>query len=666
MPGRRRIFHASDSAPRRRDFMPELTILTNRELKLLLFGGKGGVGKTTCASATALMMSRHNPGSRFLLVSTDPAHSLTDSFADALPPPNLKILELNAQESLSTFKQKHAWKLREIAARGTFLDEDDIGQFLDLSLPGLDELMAFLEITRLVDEQSYECIVVDTAPTGHTLRLLEMPELIKKWLGALDALLAKHRYMKMVFSNSCSHDELDSFLDEMLASISGMEALLQDPARCRFIPVMLADAMSVRETFTLVDELYRLNMTISDIVVNRIYPDNNCPACAGGRSGQMKEMADLLNTKNGSRFAFWGVPFYPAEIRGRWLDSLWDGVAPLSRITMPALKAGDPQVIGVESAPEIPSAEATLLIFAGKGGVGKTTLACATAVRLAQDYPGKEILLFSTDPAHSLSACLDMPVGAKPTRLFPGLTAMEIDARAEFQELKSQYSIELQQFLKSILKNMDLTFDRSVMEKILDLVPSGLNEVMALTRVIALLAHGKYDLIVLDSAPTGHLIRILELPELFDQWLKVFFGLLLKYRKVFRLPELSMRLVEMSKDLKKLKSLLVDPARAALYVVAIPAEMALEETKDLMAACKRMRIHVPALFLNLATRTAECSLCAALNQRESFVRRRFERTFPTLHHTLIYRDGELRGLSQLNRLGRDLYQTPLEAVAHGH
>ena len=106
------------------------------------------------ATATALMISRHHPGSHFLLVSTDPAHSLSDSLADdCLLPPNLKILELNAREALAEFKQKHAWKLREIATRGTFFDEDDISQFLDLSLPGLDELMAFLEITSMISMQ---------------------------------------------------------------------------------------------------------------------------------------------------------------------------------------------------------------------------------------------------------------------------------------------------------------------------------------------------------------------------------------------------------------------------------------------------------------------------------------------------------------------------------
>jgi arsenite-transporting ATPase len=90
-------------------------------LQLLIFGGKGGVGKTTCATAAALRLAARSPQSSFLLVSTDPAHSLADSLADLVPPRNLKVLELNPQEYLLDFKKKHHDKLREIASRGTFL-----------------------------------------------------------------------------------------------------------------------------------------------------------------------------------------------------------------------------------------------------------------------------------------------------------------------------------------------------------------------------------------------------------------------------------------------------------------------------------------------------------------------------------------------------------------
>ena len=224
-------------------------------LQLLLFGGKGGVGKTTAAAATALALASRHPGRAILLVSTDPAHSLLDSFAGAKPPANLTVLELDAQLYLREFKEKNRQRLMAIAARGTFLDEEDIDRFLELSLPGLDELMGFLEINRWVKAGTYAEIVMDTAPTGHTLRLMQMPEQMTAWLGALDALLAKHRYMKKVFHGAYERDDLDHFIEGLAAAVKEMGQLLQDHHRCRFVPVMLAEAMSIEETLDLLREL---------------------------------------------------------------------------------------------------------------------------------------------------------------------------------------------------------------------------------------------------------------------------------------------------------------------------------------------------------------------------------------------------------------------------
>jgi arsenite-transporting ATPase len=632
-------------------------------VRLMFFGGKGGVGKTTCATAAALRLALDYPRSSFLLISTDPAHSLSDSIGGSSLPCNVKTLELDAQACLATFKEKHNGKLREIASRGTFLDDEDISQFLDLSLPGLDELMAFLEISRWVEEWSYDCIVVDSAPTGHTLRLLALPELIGKWLEALDALLAKHRYMKQLFSRTYHHDELDSFLSELSGSVKEMETLLSDSTRCRFIPVMLAEALSIHETAALVNELKRLQVPITDIVVNKLYPEGGCPVCEDQRLHQMMELGNLPEKL--AEYPLWGLPLYPQEVRGvRLLDEFWQGAFTLKSVHSKIVNRQSSIVNYqsylnpfIEAPVDLPSPEMTLLLFAGKGGVGKTTLGCATALRMAWELGDKEVFLFSTDPAHSLSACLDAQIGPRPTRLIPGLTAMEIDSQAEFQTLKDQYAEELEGFLGAISPHLDLTFDREVMERLMDLSPPGLDEVIALTLAMEFLAQGKYDFFILDSAPTGHLIRLLELPELIDQWLKVFFGLFLKYKRIFRLPKVSQRLVQMSKELKYLRLMLHDPNRSALYAVTILTEMAFQETKDLLETCDRMGVNVPRLFINLATAFTDCPLCAALSRNEERVREKLQRDFPHIHQTLVYRQGEPRGIERLWDLGKALYQS---------
>jgi len=149
--------------------------LSDGNIRLLLFGGKGGVGKTTASASTALELALRHLERSLLLVSTDPAHSLQDSFSGAQPPPNLKVLELDAQAYLHDFQEKNRQRLREIASRGTFLDEEDINRFMELSLPGMDELMAFLKISRWVKEGTYDGIIMDTAPTGHTCASWKCP-----------------------------------------------------------------------------------------------------------------------------------------------------------------------------------------------------------------------------------------------------------------------------------------------------------------------------------------------------------------------------------------------------------------------------------------------------------------------------------------------------------
>ena len=233
-------------------------------LRLLLFGGKGGVGKTTCAAAAALHLAQQHPERAYLLVSTDPAHSLADCFADSAPPDNLTLREVDPQESLARFKAQHEAHLRTIALRGTFLDQTDVGQLLDLSVPGLDEVMALLEIAAWVKAERYCTIVVDTAPAGHTLRLLALPLLMQQWLSALDTMLAKHRYMTRLYRGSYSKDAVDLYLEQTAEELKHLWTLLRAPERCRFVPVMLAEALSLHVTQVLLAELERLGLGVRD------------------------------------------------------------------------------------------------------------------------------------------------------------------------------------------------------------------------------------------------------------------------------------------------------------------------------------------------------------------------------------------------------------------
>ena len=628
----------------------------NCHLRLLFFGGKGGVGKTTSATATAVNLANKYPQKSILLASSDPAHSLKDCLGEYSPPSNLTVLEMDAEEYLADFKEKYSERLREIALRGTFLDDDDINSFLDLSLPGLDELMAFLEISRWIEENRYDCIVMDTAPTGHTLRLLGMPSLIKDWLAALDSMLAKHRYMKRLFRGTYKPDVLDDFLLGISNSVQQLELLLSDSVRCRFVPVMLAETLSGNETKRLLKELYQAKIPISDIVVNNLYPDDNgCPVCSDKRIQQNQMLEGFV--KSLSAISLWGIPQYSVEIRGKEaLDTFWDKVFPLDIPLVSSAKLPSYLPPSVVNAGNPPSPELEFLFFAGKGGVGKTTIACATALRMAQDFSDKNILIFSTDPAHSLADCFDIKIGGTPTEVIPGLTALEIDAEEEFNVLKNQYANELEELFNRVSSHLDIAFDREVMERVLDLAPPGLDEVMALTRIMELHEEGKYDIFVFDSAPTGHFLKLLESPEIISQWLKAFFSLFLKYKQIFKLPAFSQRLVQISKDLKKMRTLLQSGTRTNVYAVSILTEMAFRETKDLIAACEvGLDIQVPVCFLNLVTPDVDCQFCNARSSQEEEIREAFKSTFASKQQTIVYRQTEPRCLTQLIALGAVLY-----------
>jgi arsenite-transporting ATPase len=116
--------------------------------------------------------------------------------------------------------------------------------------------------------------------------------------------------------------------------------------------------------------------------------------------------------------------------------------------------------------------------------------------------------------------------------------------------------------------------------------------------------------------------------------------------------------VEISKALKRLRALLADPARCALYGVAILTDMAFEETKDLLAACQRMQVNAPVLFLNLATPPGDCRLCSALRRRETVIKQKIRQAFPAAAQVVVYRRGEPRGLAHLGELGHLLYAAP--------
>jgi arsenite-transporting ATPase len=232
--------------------------------RILLIGGKGGVGKTTIAIAAALHLAKTRD---VVLFTTDPASNLDDILRNpATPQPRNPAIEaLNAEQLYSRFLAKNLDAFLEIGDRGTYLDKEELRRFFELSLPGADELMAWMRIGELAEKNPSSTIVVDTAPTGHTLRMLGAAEHFRQLAAALDSMQAKHRDMVRQLTRRNVRDDIDKFLEELEAQARRRRELLATSGA--FVPVFLSEPWVVEQTRRLIDEV---GLFVPFAVLNRV------------------------------------------------------------------------------------------------------------------------------------------------------------------------------------------------------------------------------------------------------------------------------------------------------------------------------------------------------------------------------------------------------------
>jgi arsenite-transporting ATPase len=645
--------------------------------RYVFFGGKGGTGKTTAAAATALaLLDAARAGESLLLFSTDPAHSLSDSLGVEIgdrtalvarrgrrvDAPRLFAREMDAARALDAFKEQHRAVLAEIADRGTILDEADINDLLDLSLPGMDEVMALFELSEVERGGDFARVVVDTAPSGHTSRMLRLPEVFARWVGALDVMSEKHRYMVAHFARGrVREDEVDLFLRDLAARVAAVRAMLFDPARASFVLVTTPEAMAFEETVRYFKSLSAEGAPVTDLVVNRVERERaDCPFCHA-RTRMQSRWLDKL-TKEFKTLRQHRVPLFPSEVRGakalrEFASVLWRGASssPTVRegVRLPSKRMTDdirpPSRSGFSLEPR------RLVIFGGKGGVGKTTSAASYALAVAEEGESARVLIFSTDPAHSLSDSFDEQVGELKEGVAgaSNLDAMEIDPAARFEELKERYRRWTDELFESLTggSRWEVQFDREAMRELVALAPPGIDEIAALSTVSDLIDEGRYTTIVLDTAPTGHLLRFLELPEVALAWVRTFIKLLLKYKNVVRWGGVAEELVALSKSIKRVAALLTDAASCEFVGVAIPERMSLEETARLAARLEALRVPTRRLVVNnvLTEEAARaCDFCAARRRSQTPVVEEFRRRLPGVELFLApERPGEVRGRESL-------------------
>lgn len=296
-----------------------LTGLADDALKLILFGGKGGVGKTTCAASAGVLLAQEF---KTLLLSADPAHSISDSLGQPVGDSirevkgvgGLSALEMDAEKSLAGFKAEYESEIKEILDTSTNLDRDDIESVFALSIPGLDEVMGFKTITDLMGEGRFDKYIVDCAPTGHALRLLTMPQLLDDWVKILAKLRWKYRYVVKTFSGQYAPDQADDFLMNMKRTVKRIEELLRDPGRCEFIAVTIPEEMAVQETARLIRSLGEYGVTVKQLVINNVVAPQDCAFCRARRQEQEVHIGRIRRSFKNLKTTI--ATLQPHEVRG--------------------------------------------------------------------------------------------------------------------------------------------------------------------------------------------------------------------------------------------------------------------------------------------------------------------------------------------------------------
>lgn len=268
-------------------------------MNLILFGGKGGVGKTTCASSAGLYFARK--GFKTLIICTDPAHSLADSLEQTVGEEikrvkgvdNLNALEVNSEKALNAFKQEYEDEIKHILDTSTQLDKEDIEAMFNLPVPGLDELMGFKTIIDLIEKAQFDKYIVDTAPTGHALRLLNSPYLIDDWIKVMAKMRWKYRFMVQTFAGKYKPDKSDDFLMSLKRTVKRIETLLKDSAKCEFIPVLIPEPMAILETERLMKSLDDSGISVKRMVINNVMESEGCGFCRARKKAQQKYMTEI-------------------------------------------------------------------------------------------------------------------------------------------------------------------------------------------------------------------------------------------------------------------------------------------------------------------------------------------------------------------------------------
>ena len=281
------------------------------------------MGKTSAAAATALALS--GSGDRVLIISSDPAPSLSDIFECTIGGnvtavgKNLSAIELNADAVLEKYKKIYGSAIIDALATVIPIKEDVLDDIPNTVIPGFDELFALEEMLTFLPE-GYDYIIWDTAPTGHTLRLLTLPDSIVGYTSGMQKIQERLSgvidTIRVLFNRDSTKDSLTLALLHLQEMARHALSVLTDHTRTEFVLIIIPEALALYQTERLKQELDRLGIRTARIVVNNLIPENTCPFCISRREVQQRYLGKIRERYDDVLEVI-EVPLFSGELKGR-------------------------------------------------------------------------------------------------------------------------------------------------------------------------------------------------------------------------------------------------------------------------------------------------------------------------------------------------------------
>lgn len=610
--------------------------------KYIFFSGKGGVGKTSMACTQAVRLAEE--GKKTLIVTTDPASNLADVFEQAIGHQvtpiqgmsNLWAMEIDPDKATQEYIDRAMAPIRAVfPSKIVQVMEEQMSGPCTAEVASFDRFTDFLEVPA-GDEIAFDTVIFDTAPTGHTIRLLELPA---EWSQSIDA--ASVGSGQTCLGPAAAIQDAKHKYERALA-------VMRESDRTSFVFVLHPEAISIKETRRAIGELSKLGIQNYRLIINGIIPPEAVQNDLFAARAEMQEKyireieADLPYPKQ-------RMTMLSGEIKGiqrlRQVAMIFfDGSSALNTFVAESV---DSQ-ISIPATPmkELlarirPNGHRRTLFFAGKGGVGKTVASCITAVWLARQ--GYKTLLLTTDPAAHIGDVLDTPVGAEisPVAGQSNLWAAKIDPKAAAETYK-------QRILEDARKRGRPENAIATMEE--ELNSPCTEEMAAFDKFIEYASQEGWQAVIFDTAPTGHTLRLLELPVEWSKQLDV---------KIFASVDSSAADDVAKQRFGKVIEMMRDPEQSTFAFVMYPETTPIIEAWRAAQELGTVGIKPGLVVANMVIPLKQADTTFTYARRmmqEKYLSEIVDRFhLPVAQIPLLPR--EIKGLSMLAELGDQIFQT---------